>query len=127
MAVSLEVRAPFLDKPVMDFAFSSVPDSQKVVGRRGKIIMQRLAERILPSGFDTNRKMGFSSPLHSWLSGSLKPIVENFQSELSSSDVFSESGVAPILNYQDARHPLRSRQLFQLLVLYLWMDVYNIS
>jgi asparagine synthase (glutamine-hydrolysing) len=69
MAVSLEMRAPWLDPALIEFAFGEVPTRHKVYSGRRRILPRALAARILPAGFDLDRKQGFSIPLDSWLRG----------------------------------------------------------
>ena len=67
MAHSLEVRAPFLDYRLVEFAFSSIPGSWKVSGGESRRIQRILARRLLPSDLVTTRKQGFSIPLDEWM------------------------------------------------------------
>ncbi len=67
MLNSLEIRAPFLDYRILEFAFSKVPSNLKVYGNSRKIILQLLAKKILPSNYNTLRKQGFSLPLENLL------------------------------------------------------------
>jgi asparagine synthase (glutamine-hydrolysing) len=66
MMSSLEVRAPFLDTRLVDFAFSRVPSEWKCDGRETRRIQRRLARRWLPRALDIDRKQGFSVPLGDW-------------------------------------------------------------
>jgi len=66
MLNSLEVRAPFLDKDIIEFAFGLVPDELKTSGKGRKILLKKLAKRFFPDGYDYDRKQGFSVPLPSW-------------------------------------------------------------
>jgi asparagine synthase (glutamine-hydrolysing) len=68
MLASLEVRAPFLDHRIVEFALGA-PDAALTKASRRKILLQRLARRVLPSAFEAGRKQGFSVPLASWLAG----------------------------------------------------------
>src|SRR2546429_8675042 len=52
MANSLEVRTPFLDVRIIEFAFRCVPNSLRATRFERKVLLKRLAERILPPGFD---------------------------------------------------------------------------
>jgi asparagine synthase (glutamine-hydrolysing) len=65
MLTSLEVRAPFLDPEVIEFAFGRLPDRLRVDGSRRKVLLQRLGRRLLPKEYDLSRKQGFSVP-ESW-------------------------------------------------------------
>lgn len=67
MANSIEVRAPFLDKDLVEFAFTEVPSSLKVTNQNQKILLKKLALKILPSTFSIDRKQGFSIPLGNFL------------------------------------------------------------
>lgn len=60
MANSLEMRAPFLDKNIVKFAFEQVPEKLKNHRGRSKIILRQLASQILPSNFEFGKKQGFS-------------------------------------------------------------------
>lgn len=67
MLNSLELRAPMLDCHVIEFAFRKVPSEQKATPVSRKVLLKKLAERLLPPSFDQQRKQGFSIPLSSWL------------------------------------------------------------
>jgi len=66
MMNSLEVRAPFLDARLVEFAFRKVPSVWKCDGREPRRLERRLAERWLPASLDIRRKQGFSVPLGDW-------------------------------------------------------------
>ena len=75
MAVGLELRSPFLDTRLVEFAFGSIPGHWKVQGGESRRIERILARRWLPSNLDLNRKQGFSIPLNEWLRASgCKPV-----------------------------------------------------
>jgi len=88
MAHSLEVRVPFLDPVIADLALS-LPDSAKLVGDPRAIsnsprsyreagtkrILLDVAKDLLPPGFDTRPKTGFSMPFNSWLKGPLRDVL----------------------------------------------------
>ena len=76
MLNSLELRAPFLDYRLVDFAFNKVPESLKASKTERKILLKKLARKMLPRGFDVERKQGFSIPLSSEISKYLvKPMI----------------------------------------------------
>lgn len=94
MAHSLEVRVPFLDPVIADIALS-LPDSAKLGndprassnGPRSyreagtKRILLDVAKDLLPPGFDTRPKTGFSMPFNSWLKGPLRDVFLDTLSE----------------------------------------------
>lgn len=71
MAVSLETRAPFLDRDVMEFAWR-LPMSMKLRDGKGKWILRELLDRHLPRSLVERPKMGFGIPLDQWLRGPLR-------------------------------------------------------
>jgi asparagine synthase (glutamine-hydrolysing) len=66
MANSLEIRAPWLDRSIIEFAFSRVQSSFKADYKSLKILPKKLASKKLPQNLDINRKQGFSIPIHNW-------------------------------------------------------------
>lgn len=65
MAYSLEARAPFLDKDVVELAFS-LPRSWHRHGTRGKRMLRGAFADLLPRSVWQRRKQGFSVPIHRW-------------------------------------------------------------
>jgi asparagine synthase (glutamine-hydrolysing) len=65
MAHSLEVRVPFLDRSLVDFA-AALPSRLKMHGGREKIVVGRLAQRLLPPEIAARRKQGLAFPRASW-------------------------------------------------------------
>jgi asparagine synthase (glutamine-hydrolysing) len=88
MAHSLEVRVPFLDPVVADYALS-LPADAKLYPRRDdapsgsylesgvKRVLLDVAKPMLPSDFGMRTKRGFTMPIASWLRGSLREILND--------------------------------------------------
>lgn len=126
MLNSLEVRAPFLDSQILDFAFSKVPIDQKVNSRNRKIILARLASRILPENFDYRRKQGFSIPIQQWLrDGQWRDF---FMDVLFDTDqkLFSHTYISNLFEFQ-SKGKNCGEQLFGLLMFELWRKKYKIE
>lgn len=70
MAASLEVRAPFLDQKVVEFAWG-LPDSMKLNWGQRKWLLKRIAAQWVPSDVIYRPKMGFAMPLSEWFRGKL--------------------------------------------------------
>lgn len=66
MAHSLELRVPFLDKKVMEFA-QHIPVKYRVNENGNKQVLRHAANRILPDEWATRPKVGFPVPLKFWL------------------------------------------------------------
>ena len=89
MAHSLEIRSPFLDRRVAEFAMR-IPAHLKLKHRRIKYLTRTLAERYLPHGLVHRPKQGFGFPLALWLRGSLRPLLERVvrESRLAQEGIF---------------------------------------
>jgi asparagine synthase (glutamine-hydrolysing) len=71
MSSALELRAPFLDEAVMEFA-KSLRVEDRVRGFKTKVFLKRYAQRYLPNNIVNRRKRGLSVPVSNWLRGPLK-------------------------------------------------------
>jgi asparagine synthase (glutamine-hydrolysing) len=76
MANSLEVRNPFLDFRVVDFAFSLPGDFKIDAKRRKKILVDSFSD-ILPSELFNRNKRGFEVPLLHWFKNELRPLIDD--------------------------------------------------
>jgi asparagine synthase (glutamine-hydrolysing) len=76
MAVSLEVRSPFLDHRVVELAWS-LPLAHRVGAGGGKLVVRELLARHLPRELFERRKQGFTAPVGEWLRGPLRPWAED--------------------------------------------------
>jgi asparagine synthase (glutamine-hydrolysing) len=125
MLNSLEIRAPFLDHRLIEFAFKKVPSFMKANKTDKKILLKKLTERVLPKGFDKNRKQGFSIPLTDWLTQG--PFRELFWDTLLSSDcIFDSRTIQSLLKGQDNGFS-NGERLFALVQFELWRKNYKIS
>jgi len=77
MANSLEVRAPILDREVMEFA-ATIPSYMKFHKGEKKHILKEAFKPLLPDDILYRKKMGFSVPLANWLRNELKELAEDY-------------------------------------------------
>lgn len=123
MAVSLETRAPFLDRDVVEFAWS-LPMGMKLRDGRGKWILRKLLDRYVPRELIERPKMGFGIPLEQWLRGPLR----DWANTLLAADRLRREGFldAPIVGDAWARH-LRGEgglgfRLWSVLMFQSWLE-----
>lgn len=74
MANSLEVRCPLLDHTLVEFA-ATLPTAHKRDSKGGKIVLRRVAAKLLPDAVLRKPKTGFGVPLGRWLRRDLASIV----------------------------------------------------
>jgi len=120
MLTSLEIRAPFLDHRLIDFAFRRVPDALKATEDERKILPRRLARRLLPRDLDIDRKQGFSLPLATWFTEGWGRFIE----ELLEESIFDRKAVRALLRGQ-RRGLHNENRLFALTMFELWRREYR--
>jgi len=122
MLNSLEVRSPFLDRGVVDFAYGQVPTNLKATPSARKIILRRLAKKILPPQFDSMRKQGFGIPLNHWLRQAAWR--DRFE-ELLYDDgcIFARREIEALFRGLDGGRPVKEH-LFALALFELWRREY---
>lgn len=125
MLNSLEIRAPFLDRNLIEFAFRRVPSSYKANSKNKKILLKRLSKKILPANFDLNRKQGFSIPINDWLKeGSFRDFFYNIL--LDSQTIFDKQSILELLKAQD-KGLNNGERLFALVMFELWRREHKVS
>ena len=80
MAVSLETRAPFLDRKILDLAWR-LPLHAKLRGGQTKWLLRQVLERHVPAALVERPKMGFGLPIGPWLRRELAPWAEHLLDE----------------------------------------------
>ncbi len=127
MAHSLEVRPPFLDHRIVEFA-ASLPESFKVNGRQLKFVLRELMRDKLPRSILTRRKEGFDIPTHHWLRTTLRPLLLD---TLNQCDVeqagFRWPAVRGIIDAHMERRGNYGYHLWGLLILFLWRKRWKIE
>jgi asparagine synthase (glutamine-hydrolysing) len=125
MLCSLEVRAPFLDVRLIDFAFARVPDRLRATGRERKILARRLAARVLPASMDLTRKQGFALPLATWFKGDWGRFMEEVLTGPEAT-LFDRQTVRQLLTGQRVGFS-NTQRLFALTMIELWRREYRIN
>ncbi len=125
MAHSLEVRVPFLDHHLLEFA-ARIPTGLKLHGMESKYILKRAVEDLLPPDFLRRRKMGFSLPLTVWFRNELRPYVEDVLSEraIREAGVFQYRAVRAILDDHFSRRANYDGQIWALITFTTWYEEY---
>ena len=128
MAHSLEVRPPFLDHRIVEFA-TTLPTSLKIRGSRQKVLLRELMKDKLPASVLRRKKVGFDIPAHDWLRGCLRPLMQEVLLEGSPEHAkLFRSGVieTQIRDHLERRVNI-GYHLWGLMVLFLWMKKWGIQ
>ena len=123
MAVSLEVRTPFLDLEFSEFA-NSLPSSLKLHGLTRKYILKKALEKKLPRDIVYRKKKGFGIPLTQWLRFDLRPVLQRVFSEerIAREGLFSAPYVHALMQeHFDGKRDNR-KQLWTLLMFEQWKE-----
>jgi asparagine synthase (glutamine-hydrolysing) len=124
MLCSMEVRAPFLDRRVIEFAYARVPNRHRVTLTDRKILLKSLARRLLPAALDIDRKQGFTIPTSKWLS---PRIVEAWQDGCREQIQSVLTGTAVARLTKERRNLAGEHGLYAVMMLTSWMRQYAVS
>jgi len=128
MAHSLEVRPPFLDHRLVEFA-ARLPENLKIRGTRLKFVLRELMKDRLPTAVVRRPKEGFDIPTHHWLRTSLKPLLLDTlnQRSVEQSGIFSWPAIDETVRAHLERRANLGYHLWGLLILFLWMKQWNVE
>lgn len=123
MASSLELRVPFLDYRLVEFA-SRMPSKYKVHNGQGKFLLKKMMEGLLPNEIIYRKKMGFPTPLKLMFQGALRSYSHDLLLASTSriTSYFEQSEVQRLLQEHQSDKADHHRVLWQLVVLEEWLQ-----
>lgn len=123
MAVSLEVRAPFLDPRVAEFA-ASLPCNYKLRRLQTKYILKKAVQDLLPSFVTRRGKKGFGVPVAEWLKVKLRPLARDLLSpeRVRRAGVFNANYIAKLQDEHERGVANHRKLLWTLLMFELWHE-----
>jgi asparagine synthase (glutamine-hydrolysing) len=124
MLCSLEVRAPFLDRRVIEFAYERIPSRLQVTLQERKILLKRLAKRLLPPDLDLDRKQGFTIPISKWLTPDILQVWRDDCREQIQS-VLSDAAVGRLVRQRE--NMAGEHSLYAAIMLTTWMRHYCVA
>jgi asparagine synthase (glutamine-hydrolysing) len=128
MAHSLEVRPPFLDHRIVEFA-ASLPENLKIRAGSQKFLLRHLMRDRLPPQVLHKRKSGFDIPAHRWLRCELRPLLEDALSARAVRDagIFRPEAIRMLVNRHMSRTVNVGYHLWGLMTLHLWLKRWNVD
>jgi asparagine synthase (glutamine-hydrolysing) len=128
MAHSLEVRPPFLDHRIVEFA-RSLPQKLKIRGFQQKFILKELMRGKLPDFVLDRKKSGFDIPTHEWFRGPLRNLLMDTLTPqaIDATGVFDSRAIHSLIRDHMERRINVGYHLWGLLTLFLWMKRWNVQ
>jgi asparagine synthase (glutamine-hydrolysing) len=128
MAHSIEVRPPFLDHRIVEFA-AGLSAQQKIHGSRQKVILKDLMRDKLPPSVLSRKKVGFDIPAHQWFRGPLRPLLLETLAGAAAehSGFFRFDRIMALEQAHQERRANLGYHLWGLLTLLLWMKKWRIQ
>ena len=123
MLASIEARAPYLDREVMELALP-LPAALKVRGFTGKAILKEAARGLVPGGVIRRRKRGLSVPVARWLNTGLAVLA---QRHLAAPRLFPGAPTARLLAEHRSGRRNHGRKLWPLLMAEVWAERWNVD
>ena len=127
MAHSLELRVPFLDKKVMEFA-QHIPARFRVNENGNKQVVRHAANRVLPDEWATRPKKGFPVPLKFWLrEQKYYDYVKEYFTAPWAEEFFDTSKLMRMLDDHFEGRALNQRKIYTALTFLIWYKRYFVD
>jgi asparagine synthase (glutamine-hydrolysing) len=127
MAHSIEVRPPYLDHRIVEFA-ATLPAKLKIRGRKQKIVLRELMRGKLPESTLRRKKMGFDFPAHDWLRGPLRTLMmDTLSADNWHKGLFDPGRLRHFAESHLDRRANLGYELWGLMLLLLWMKRWSIQ
>ena len=122
MANSLEVRVPFLDRPLIDYA-TSLPIEYKVDKNTTKKIFRDIASEVLEDKVSTKKKLGFPVPIRVWLKED--ETYESVRKVFMKDDkFFNQKAILKLLDDHKKGKADNSRKIWTIYVFLIWYEIF---
>ena len=128
MAHAVEVRPPFLDSRIVDFA-ARLPEHFKLHGSTSKLVLRHLMRDKLPTSVLTRPKVGLDIPIHEWFRGPLRSFLQDTLSTdaVCATEVFSAPMIESLIQKHLRREANLGYHLWGLVTLLTWMKRWNVE
>ena len=120
---SLEIRSPFLDHKVKNFA-QNIPTNQKIANGKGKVILRDLLSDLIPKKLIIEEKKGFLVPLRPWLKGELYEWASKFfkRDIIESSQIFEYDEIISEWKFFNSNKIINDYKLWDYVIFQDWYN-----
>jgi asparagine synthase (glutamine-hydrolysing) len=122
MANSVELRVPFLDKEVFEFA-ATIPTKYRIKGGTTKYVLRKAVADILPPSVVTRPKLGFPIPTREWIRGEMRDFVHDVFAASHVDEFLDRAYILQLLNAHCAGTRDFARPIWTVLIFLLWYEV----
>lgn len=125
MAHSVEVRSPFLDYRLVEFA-ATIPGNMKIRSGRVKDILKKTVDPLLPEGITKRPKEGFVLPIFEWMREKIRDYTCEVLSEkrLNAHRLFDSRAVQDFLQDYYAGNKTYAAKVWNLIMFQIWWERY---
>ena len=122
MLASIEARAPFLDREVLELVLPA-PSALKVRGFTTKAILKQAARGLVPANVIRRRKRGLSVPVARWLNTGLAPLADRYLA----APHLAPDRVRPLFAEHRAGRANHARKLWPVLMAEMWAERWKVT
>lgn len=128
MAHGLEVRSPFLDHHLMEFA-TTIPGEYSIKGRSGKQILKRVYADLIPDEITNRKKAGFTVPVGEWINGPLRDMTRELllAPDAEVHRVIRTEFIGKMIDEHASRKHNHAIRLWNLICLETWAKTFGVS
>ncbi len=125
MSSSLEVRVPYLDHNLVEFALN-VPLEFKIKNREQKYLMKKSLENYLPNDLIYRKKWGFPAPVGTWLQSEMGYLIDKYlnKDELNKHQLFNSDFVNTIITKFRKGEAFHYKRIWALIIFQMWYNKY---
>ncbi|MBO8164150.1 MAG: asparagine synthase (glutamine-hydrolyzing) [Brevibacillus sp.] len=123
MANSLELRVPFIDPRVFEFA-ATIPTKYKIANGTTKHVLREAMKEFLPPEIKTRPKLGFPVPTRYWLKQAFYKWAKELIFEAKVDHLINKAYVLYMLDEHREGHADYSRKIWTILVFMLWHQIF---
>ncbi len=118
---SLEVRAPFLDRDVVELA-GQIPLEYKIKGSKGKYILREAFREYLPPDLENRPKTGFGVPLDHWFRNELNSFMKEilFDPAIEREGIFDMKTIKRLVHEHEKKQFDHAARLWALMIFEFW-------
>ncbi|ABG60840.1 asparagine synthase (glutamine-hydrolyzing) [Cytophaga hutchinsonii] len=128
MRHGLEVRCPFLDYNLVEFAVN-LPLELKINNGTQKYILKKALEKYIPQSLIYRTKWGFSAPSEEWLKRSHTYLIDHYldPARISAQGIFNAQEIQKLIASFRSGHYYHGKRLWSLVIFQLWYEQYMVA